>query len=245
MLKSQAGSLEHDAAEESGREQDVEALPGRLAELVAAHAAADRRQLRFAARRVTRREQRIAGGHAHARVQFLHRAPPAAPSGSPPDPRPHGTRASRDRSGSRRPADEAVLHAIPGVAGRDRRLLHERELRRRNERLRFPVHRLCVRRERGQQRGPVIRRRARDDAVEVLGEALRRDMRLAPALRAAIEIVPLRRLAEEPRDDAARDVRASRAPRDRPKSRTFSGWPIAQRPSTGLAWWPLSVAAVA
>ena len=90
---------------------------------------------------------------------------------------------------------------------------------------------------------PIIRRRPYDDAIEILGESLGLDECLAAAAGAAVEIRPLRPLADERRNDCfclfGRLLQAAVAEID-----DLLGMPQREFPSPGN-WLPASAAALA
>src|SRR5580704_5866342 len=80
---------------------------------------------------------------------------------------------------------------------RKRRLAEHWEEARRNVACRIIEKRLLIPDETGEQMRPGVGRRADDDAVEIIRVALRLHQGLAATIRTAIEIRPLRPLADE------------------------------------------------
>src|SRR6185295_16455495 len=87
-----------------------------------------------------------------------------------------------------RVAEDAVAHAVLLVAGGVDRARDRGQLARRNVALRVARRDLRVEDGAREETAPRVRRRARQEAVEVLGEALRLHQRLAAAVRAAREV---------------------------------------------------------
>ena len=123
--------------------------------------------------------------------------------------------------------DDAVLqHRRCASHASTADLRQQRELRRRHDRLAVGVVRGDPRVEEGERLpDAVVRRIAGDDAVVVLGIALRFGERLVSARRAADEVGVLGEPALRVADDQLRRFRSSRGSIGTPSRSTFSGWP--------------------